>query len=183
MASGRAAPEGAGADTDDRGEKGPVAMFLSRFDNKVDKKGRVSVPAAWRAAMANQAFQGIVVYPSLKYGAIEGCAMNRIALISESIDSYNPFSDEYDAFTDAILTKSHQLPFDGDGRVVLPEAILVHAAITDVASFAGRGQTFQIWQPAAYDSFSVQMASKARDEAARLPLKPPAPAGAAESGG
>lgn len=183
MASDRAAPEGAGTAGDDRGGKGAVAMFLSRFDNKVDKKGRVSVPAPWRAALASQSYQGIVVYPSLKYDAVEGCGLGRIALISESIDSYNPFSDEYDAFTDAILTKSHQLPFDGEGRVVLPEAILVHAAITDVATFAGRGETFQIWQPSAYDSFTKQMASKARDEAARLPLKPPAPASAAETSG
>ncbi len=145
-------------------------MFLSRFDNKVDRKGRVSVPAPWRAVLAGQAFQGIVVYPSLKYEAVEGCGMARISHISESIDNYNPFSDEYDAFTDAILTKSHQLPFDGDGRVILPAAILAHSGITDVAAFAGRGETFQIWRPDAYDAFTARMATKAREEAARLPL-------------
>ena len=44
-----------------------VELFFSTFVNKVDRKGRVSVPATFRAAVADQSFPGIIVFPSFKY--------------------------------------------------------------------------------------------------------------------
>ncbi len=144
--------------------------FFSRFDNKVDKKGRVSVPARWRAIIAQQAFQGIVAYPSPVSAAVEACGMDRHERLAESIDGFNPFSDTHGAFAAALLTRSHPLPFDGEGRVMLPEALLAHAGIEGMASFAGRGATFQIWRPDAYDAYEAEALERARTEAPALAL-------------
>ncbi|MET1026476.1 MAG: MraZ N-terminal domain-containing protein, partial [Dongiaceae bacterium] len=48
-----------------------MALFIDTFINKIDKKGRVSVPATFRAALGGQSFQGIVAFPSFKYAAIQ----------------------------------------------------------------------------------------------------------------
>lgn len=147
-----------------------MALFLSRFDNKVDRKGRVSVPAAYRTALASQTFAGIVAYPSPVSGAIEACGMDRMERLSSGIDTFNPFSDEFGAFATAILTRAHQLQFDGEGRVMLPPPLIDHAGIGAVATFAGRGATFQIWSPEAYEAYEQEATQKAREQAAQLEL-------------
>lgn len=136
-----------------------MALFLSTFTNKVDKKGRVSVPASFRTALGQLNFQGIVAYQSFVNECIEACGIDRIEQLSQSIDSLDPFSDERDAFATAILGGSVQLAFDGEGRVLLPEGLIKAAGITDQVVFVGKGTTFEMWNP---DRFSTY-ASKARD--------------------
>jgi MraZ protein len=146
-----------------------MALFLSTFVNKVDKKGRVSVPSPFRVALAAQGFSGVVVFPSISLSAIEGWGLERMEALSAGIDDFDPFSDESDAFTLSILADSHQLAFDTEGRVVVPDALLAHAGITEYAAFVGRGAAFQIWQPEAF-RVSQEAARKMAKEN-RLSLK------------
>jgi MraZ protein len=157
-------------------------MFLSKFDNKVDKKGRVSVPAAWRALLITQAYKGIVVYPSPTSAAVEGCGMDRMEQLSDSIDTLNPFSDQRDAFATSMLAASFPLAFDTEGRVLLPEPILEHAGITDIATFTGGGKTFQIWNPERFEEFRRLAFERARREAPELRLRGPINASAGDGG-
>jgi MraZ protein len=140
-----------------------MALFLSTYVNKVDKKGRVSVPANFRASLSKQEYKGIVVYPSFVNSCVEACGMDRIERLSESIDELDPYSDERDAFAATILGGSMQLPFDKEGRVMLPESFLNEVGISDKAVFVGKGATFEIWEPKAFEEYS----SKARDLAKR----------------
>ena len=148
-------------------------FFFSRFDNRVDRKGRVSVPARWRPILSAQSFNGIVAYPSPVAAAIEGGGMERLERLAESIDTFNPFSDSHGDFAAALLTRSHPLSFDSEGRIMLPKVLLDHAGITDLATFAGRGATFQIWQPQAYDAYEQDAIRRAREEAPRFELMRP----------
>jgi len=97
-----------------------MALFLSTFAKKIDKKGRVSVPAQFRAALTEESFGGIVVYSSFVNPCVEASGMARIEKLSSGIDSLDPFSDERDAFATAVLGGSFQLQFDSEGRVTLP---------------------------------------------------------------
>jgi len=140
-------------------------FFFSRFNNKIDRKGRVSVPARWRPILAAQAYNGCVVYPSPVTGAVEGCGMERLERVAESIDTLNPFSDQHGDFAAALLSRSTPLPFDGEGRVVLPPELIEYAGIVETASFVGRGATFQIWNPEAYDDYEREALRRAREQA------------------
>lgn len=140
-----------------------MALFLSTYTNKVDKKGRVSVPANFRSSIPKDGFFGIVAYGSFVNPCIEACDMARIEKLSESIDELDPYSDERDAFATAILGGSVQMQFDSDGRVTLPESLIKEAGITDKVVFVGKGATFEIWQPEKFEEY----ASKARDLAKR----------------
>lgn len=148
-----------------------MALFLSTFSNKIDSKGRVSVPAQFRLSLTNENFSGIVVYESFVNECIEGCDMDRIKRLSDSIDNLDPFSDERDAFATTILGGAVQLSFDTDGRVILPESLLKKSAIKDRVVFVGKGPTFEIWQPEKFENYAAKAKESAKEKRSLLQLK------------
>ena len=66
-------------------------MFLSSYENKIDKKGRVSVPATFRSYLNSMGYNGFISYPSFNHSALEACSQDRIEKLSNTIDSLNPF--------------------------------------------------------------------------------------------
>ncbi len=140
-------------------------LFLSTFEKSIDKKGRVSVPPTFRAVLAAQPFSGVVAYGSFVHPCIEACGMGRMQKLYERIEQLDPFSEERDAFATAILGGSVQLPFDGEGRIVLPEALLARAGIKETGIFIGKGATFEIWSPegfAKHETAARELAKKQR---------------------
>jgi MraZ protein len=157
-----------------------MALFLSTFVNKVDRKGRVSVPAPFRAALSGHSFAGIVAFRSYKHAAIEAFGSDRMERLSTSVDDLDLFSEQQDDLTATIFADAHQLPFDGDGRVVLPDELVAHAGITDRAAFAGRGPTFQIWEPEAFRVYQEEARQRVRRGGATLRLRPAGPGAPSE---
>ena len=104
-------------------------MFLSTYVNKIDKKGRVSVPASFRSHLSNLGYNGVICYPSFNNQSIEACSQDRIEKLSGSIDSLNPFEEKRDYFATSILSESMNLQFDSEGRISLSTKLLKHAKI------------------------------------------------------
>ena len=73
-------------------------MFLSSYENKIDKKGRVSVPATFRSHLSSMGYNGFISYPSFNHSALEACSQDRIEKLSNTIDSLNPFEEKRDFF-------------------------------------------------------------------------------------
>ncbi|MFD2206332.1 division/cell wall cluster transcriptional repressor MraZ [Kiloniella antarctica] len=139
-----------------------MTFFIGTFENKVDKKGRVSVPATFRQMLSDQPFQGIVIFRSYRADALEAAGMDFMRRLHNSMSSsLDLFSDEHDDLATAILADSHQLSFDGDGRILLPPALIAHAQITDRAAFVGKGDIFQVWNPVSLE----EKKQEARDRA------------------
>ena len=135
-------------------------MFLSTYENKLDKKGRVSVPASFRSYLSNLGYNGIVCYPSFNNSSIEAWPQDRIEKISNAIDALNPFEEKKDYFATSILSESISLQFDSEGRISLSEKLLKHAKIKNSMLFVGQGKTFQIWEPTIFEKFRVQSTKK-----------------------
>ncbi|MET0155853.1 MAG: cell division/cell wall cluster transcriptional repressor MraZ [Rickettsiales bacterium] len=151
-----------------------MALFLSTFTNKIDKKGRVSVPATFRAALGTEAYQGIVAYPSFVNDCVEACGMTRMEHMYESIDAMDPFSEEREAFASSILGNSTQIPFDGDGRIVLPEKLIETAGVDEQAVFVGKGKMFEIWKPETFADHAEKMRELAKLHRSALRFSPKA---------
>lgn len=152
------------------GAKG-LATFLSTWVNKVDRKGRVSVPAPWRAALQTQQFQGIIAYPSLLSRALEGFGRETLEAMNRSrLDQTLASGDVLDALTggrqddlvETIMGLARELPFDPEGRISLPHALAEQAGITDEATFVGLGNRFQIWSPKHYEPHHQAALARAR---------------------
>lgn len=154
-----------------------MPLLVGRYVNKIDRKGRVSVPKPFRESFKGQGFKGIYAYPLFKYPAIEACGEEFMMRLGESLDDLDVFSDEQDDLAAAILERAHALPFDTEGRVVLPGELLVHGEITGEAVFVGRGARMQIWQPKAYEANSAKAFERARARGATLRLRPSPPQG------
>lgn len=151
-----------------------MPLFLSTVTMKVDRKGRVSVPANFRAAVGNDTFNGIILYPSFRRPCLDGADMGFMERLSESIHGdFGLYSDSHEALATATLASAQQLTFDSDGRVGLPKDLAAHAGITDQATFVGLGRTFQIWEPDAYQAH--RSAQQAAAEKAAKDLSPIAP--------
>ncbi len=143
-------------------------MFLSTHENRLDKKGRVSVPASFRSYLSSLGYSGIICYPSFNNSSLEACAQNRIEKLSDTIDALNPFDEKRDIFATSVLAESTNLNFDSEGRISIPEKLLKHAKIKSKMLFVGQGKIFQIWEPSSYEKFRIQARKKANLNRASL---------------
>jgi MraZ protein len=141
-----------------------MSVFLSSFVNRLDKKGRVSVPAPFRAALGPDA-SGIVVFRSLQHEALDGCSIEHLELLSQSLEKQDLAPDVYEMIETTIFGGSVQLPFDGEGRITLPQNLASAVGIEAEVAFVGRRKTFQLWEPkrlAAHEAAS-RSAARAKD--------------------
>ena len=136
-------------------------MFLSSFENKIDKKGRVSVPSTFRSHLNSMGYNGFITYPSFNHSALEACSQDRIEKLSKTIDSLNPFDEKRDYFATSILSESVNVQFDTEGRISLSDKLLNHAKIKNRVLFVGLGYTFQIWEPTSFEKFKSLARKKA----------------------
>jgi MraZ protein len=120
-------------------------LFLDTIINKVDAKGRVSLPADYRAIIKDLGSE-IVCYRSLTSPCIEGCTEDLLEKLATEIEnSTDFFSETQDDLTNLIFGDAKRYTFDSTGRIMLSEKLLKHAEITDSAVFVGKGRKFQIW--------------------------------------
>ncbi len=147
-----------------------MTLFLSTTINKVDRKGRVSVPAAFRAVISSQAFHGIVAFPSFKHSAVQCGGMDWMEKLGAGVDAFDMFSDEHDTLTAALFANAQQLAFDGEGRILLPDSLIAHANLSDKAAFVGRGPLFEVWNPATFEAYQADAVRHAAEQG--LTLRP-----------
>ena len=143
-------------------------MFLSTYENKLDKKGRVSVPASYRSYLSNLGYNGIICFPSFNNQCVEAWPQDRVEKISNAIDTLNPFEEKKDFFATSILSDSINLQFDSEGRIILTSKLLKHSKIKNNVLFVGQGKTFQIWEPTIFEKFKVNAKKKANINRASL---------------
>jgi MraZ protein len=121
--------------------------FVATFTNRLDKKGRVSVPAQFRAVLAREGEEGLYCYPALDRQAIDAGGARLRQAIGERLAVFETFSEDHESLSTAFYGESRILNIDPDGRVVLPDEFRAYAAIEDVVVFVGQGFKFQMWEP------------------------------------
>ena len=136
-------------------------IFLSNTVNKIDTKGRVSIPSQFRSVLENQGFAGVYLYPSFTTQSIDGGGESLINQIAQRIEKMQLFAEETDALATALFSETYQLNYDQDGRVSLPGSLIKHAGLKDRVTFAGIGQKFQMWEPSAFERFKNDARIKA----------------------
>src|SRR6185503_4472932 len=110
---------------------GGMDEFVSTFTNRLDQKGRVSIPAPFRAVLAGDGFDGLYCWPTLDPKAVDAGGNRLRATIGESLKNFEPFSEDHEYLSTTLIGESEILKIDQDGRVVLSDAIREHAGIAD----------------------------------------------------
>jgi MraZ protein len=153
-----------------------VELFLSTFVNKVDRKGRVSVPATFRSTLATHRHPNqVVLIPSFKYEAIDGTGSDHLIEMMEGLSTLDQYSDRRDDLA-LVFAESRSLQIDGEGRIVLPDELKNYAGITDEVAFVGLGTMFQLWEPERFNTHRASARGRSRAGGATLPSAGP-PAG------
>jgi MraZ protein len=156
------------------GRVGPLERFVSHFTNRLDAKGRVSIPASFRAVLARDGFEGLYVHPSLDAEALD-CGGNALLReIDGLLGTLSPYSEERDMFSTALLGTSEVLKIDPEGRVILTETLRTYAGISAEVTFVGQGHKFQIWEPERFRAHLDEARNRVRTMRKQLSSRPAA---------
>tara|TARA_B100000900_G_scaffold346862_1_gene311801 strand:- start:135 stop:599 length:465 start_codon:yes stop_codon:yes gene_type:complete len=149
-----------------------MALFLSTIVNKMDTKCRVSVPSSFRNSLQKQTFKGVIAFPSYQNNSIDACGIDRMENISESLDRNNEYSKEEFDVISLYFGEAERLPFDKEGRIILPKTLINHASIANEVLFVGLGPTFQMWNPNSYKKKKMETIKIANKKNLNPRLKP-----------
>lgn len=150
-----------------------MALLVGRHLNKIDKKGRVSVPKPFRESFLAKGFMAVYVYPYFKFPAIEGTDEAFMQRVTNSLEeNLELFSEDQDDLASITLEYTFKLAFDPEGRVSLPKELCEHAGLSSEALFIGRGSRFQIWSPELYVEHRGGAFERAKAKGATLSLSP-----------
>jgi MraZ protein len=145
--------------------------FVSTFTNKIDAKGRVSVPASFRGVLERDGYSqggsgGIYCYPSLEAPAVDAGGERLAHKIDGLLAGLPDYSDERDELSVALYGDVQVLVVDQDGRIVLPEDLCRHAGIATHVTFVGLGEKFQMWEPGRFEARRAQARAKVQQHRA-----------------
>jgi MraZ protein len=146
-----------------------VELFLSTFVNRVDRKGRVSVPATFRSTLATHRHPNqVVLIPSFKFEALDGTGSDHLTEMMEGLNTLDQYSDRRDDLA-LVFAESRALQIDGEGRIVIPEELKDHASIGEEVAFVGLGTMFQMWEPGRFNRHRAEARERSRRGGATLP--------------
>lgn len=135
--------------------------FMGTHENRVDAKGRVSIPASFRAVLRGGAAEGpvsLVVRPSHKLPCLEGWPVDAFAKLLAQLEQLPLFSEDYEDLATTLYSEAQTVELDREGRIILPERLARRAGISDTVSFMGLGPSFRIWEPQAAEQRQKQAA-------------------------
>ena len=160
-----------------------MERFVSNFTNRVDAKGRVSIPATFRAVLARDGHEGLFVHPALGLAALDAGGNRLLQEIDGFLSGFPAYSDARDQLSAATFGTSEILKFDGEGRIGLTESIREHASLVDHVTFVGLGHKFQIWEPERFRAHLSEARDRIADVKARLGASREVPAPTSPSSG
>ncbi len=154
---------------------------MGTHQNRLDAKGRVSVPAAFRAALKAQADAAgdpaageMVLRPSHTHACIEAWPAGVFHALAAPLARLDLFSADHDDMAASLYADAVSVDADKEGRIVLPEALVAHAGLSDSVVFMGLGRNFQIWEPEAAERRRAEARERSRARGLTLPGANPA---------
>ncbi len=146
-----------------------MTQFLGTHLGKLDKKGRISVPASFRAGLERLGTEDIVLRPSHRLACIEAWPLPAFEQMAAGLDRLDAFSDAQDDMAAALFAEAYPARPDTEGRLVLPEGLVLHAGLSDAVAFVGNGRTFLIWEPEAARRRAEEARLRARERGLTVP--------------
>ncbi len=133
-----------------------MTTFIGDYTVKLDSKGRLSFPAAFKRQLKDGSPDGFV----LKRDVFEKCLIlypmeewdRQSAMIRERT---NPYNKEHAKFLRMFYAGTAELTLDASNRMLLPRRLLDHAGIGDEVVLAGQSGRIEIWASDKYIDVST----------------------------
>jgi MraZ protein len=148
-----------------------MGQFLGTHANRLDSKGRVSVPAAFRTTLARLDTTELVLRPSHKWPCIEAWPEPAFREFASRLDQFDAFSDEHDDLAIALFADAQAVSPDAEGRIVLNERLAEYAGLEPgkPVAFVGFGKIFLIWEPGVAQQHLPQSIARAKERGLTVP--------------
>ena len=142
-----------------RGRKGVARRFRGEFRQKVDTKGRVSIPAQFRRVLERgdpgwsdgKLPDFVIFYGDIRKSYIQCFTIEAFEQVEAGIERLPRSSPKRKALEDLYNGHSTQVTVDDTGRIVLSKKLRERVGLGAEAYFIASGDTFQLWDNATYE--------------------------------
>jgi MraZ protein len=132
-------------------------VFFGTFIHAIDAKGRTSLPAKFREALASAGEPKIVLTQYPHWKAVQALPLSEWKRLEEKLLQASPLDLKAQKNILRFYSTAHEVDLDVHGRVLVPPALREYAALTKDVVWAGMGRHIQLFDKATYDA---QMASE-----------------------
>jgi len=126
--------------------------FLGNITNKIDAKGRVSVPAHFRSIIQKAGHAELYALRSLHLPALDVGGPELLSRFDKRLESEDPFAETADDMSFYLHADGGFLKLDGEGRITITDFIREHTGVSSDVTFAGANTHFQMWHPDRFEA-------------------------------
>ena len=134
--------------------------ILSSAVNRIDAKGRVSVPAHFRTVVQQRGYSELYAIRQLDVPALDVGGLDLLDRYEERMKLEDPFLQTADDMSFFVHGDGAFLKLDQDGRITVTDFIREHTGITTDVAFVGRGNFFQIWEPQHLAAYGAEVRAR-----------------------
>lgn len=145
--------------------------FVSTFVNRIDVKGRVSIPARFREILDAQGSRSIYARLSTASSSISAGGSEWMAGLYAMIENHDPSTEAHDDFAYTLLGDTVELTLDSEGRVGFPSDLMRYAQLEESAAFVGLGSHFEVWEPRALELRKINARRATAERRGELKIK------------
>lgn len=139
-----------------------MALFTGTYaDNRIDRKGRVSLPAKFRAELPPENSREIYIYPSADLVALGACDRAHMEQLRDAAGI--SANDGEDGDYDWLLENACNVTVDTGGRIIIPADLAEFAGISDTLVFVGRGHRFLIMSSEVHTDYRKKALERRRN--------------------
>lgn len=126
-------------------------MFIGRYQHTVDPKGRLSIPARYRNALA-QYDGNLIVVPN--ESSLDVYPFQEWERLVGSINEQSRFDQEVRRLGRLWISRAKEVELDGAGRILLPADSRQQAGLAKDVTLVGIGREFfEIWDRARFEEY------------------------------
>jgi MraZ protein len=129
-------------------------MFRGRYQHTIDPKGRLSIPAKFREALAQYGEQAgeLIVVPNEH--SLEVHPLEEWQRIEEKLNAQPMFTPEVRQLSRLYMSRAMEASLDGAGRILLPPDTRKQAGLEKNVTLIGGGRRmFEVWDRPRFEEY------------------------------
>jgi MraZ protein len=136
--------------------------FQGEFEYSIDHRGRIPIPARYRASFGSRAtlVQG-------EEGSVEVYTIEAYQKASAFVTAEPPTTKKGRRMRRRFFGHSFDVDLDGQGRILLPSKLREHGDLRGPVTIVGRGECLELWNPERYDAEEDDMRKESENETER----------------
>lgn len=138
-------------------------MFRGEFSLSLDVKGRLAVPSRYRDRLCEDCGGKLIATISLMYACLVVYPLPDWQDIEDNLKALPAFDTQAQLIRHLVIGRAADLELDGQGRVLLPQALREFAGLTKRVTMVGQGRNFELWDDTAWSLWCREQLQKVQE--------------------